>query len=265
VKDQKSSFVKTESDNFIINQNKDNSRVFNLNNPFNESTTSYHHNSIGGYHAAKLLRYQELIDNQLSPELQRIITNLQSQRVHEFSNALNMLNTKYIIYNPKAEPIINQNTLGNAWFVSEVKTVKNANEEMDALNYFNPVTTAIVDKRFSETITDFTMNPSSTIVLNQKEYKPNHLTYNLTNINSTQLVVFSEIYYEKGWNAYIDGEIVPHFRANYVLRSMMVPVGTTKIEFKFEPSSYSTGETVAYVSSILLLLLLGFVSYKELK
>ncbi len=265
VKEEKSSFVKTKSDNFILIQNKDNSRVFNLNNPFNESTTSYHHNSIGGYHAAKLLRYQELIDNQLSPELQRIIMNLQSQKVHQFSNVLNMLNTKYIIYNPKLEPIINQNALGNAWFISEINTVDNANEEIESLNSFNPKTTAILDKRYSQNITDFTLNPDATIKLNQKQYQPNHLTYSLTNITSNQLVVFSEIYYEKGWNAYIDGKIVPHFRANYVLRSMMVPEGTTKIEFKFEPSSYSTGETVAYASSILLLLLLGFVSYKELK
>ena len=265
VKEQKSSFVKTKSDNFIINLNKDHSRVFNLNNPFNESTTSYYHNSIGGYHAAKLLRYQELIDNHLSPELQRIITNLQSQKVHQFSNVLNMLNTKYIIYNPKVEPIINQNALGNAWFVSEIYTVDNANKEIESLNSFNPKTTAILDKRFSQNITDFTLNPDATIKLNQKQYQPNHLIYNLTNITSNHLVVFSEIYYEKGWNAYIDGKIVPHFRANYVLRSMMVPEGTTKIEFKFEPSSYSTGETVAYASSILLLLLLGLVSYKELK
>jgi len=262
---KKSEFDSSDADDFIINQNKDHSRVFNLNNPFNESTTSYHHNSIGGYHAAKLLRYQELIDYQLSPELQRIITNLQNQRVHEFSNVLNMLNTKYIIYNPKLEPIINQNTLGNAWFVSEINTVDNANEEIESLNSFNPKTTAILDKRFSQNITDFTLNPDATIKLNQKQSQPNHLIYNLSNVTSTQLVVFSEIYYEKGWNAYIDGEIVPHFRANYVLRSMMVPKGTTKIEFKFEPSSYSTGETVAYASSILLLLLLGFVSYKELK
>ena len=159
------------------------------------------------------------------------------------------------------------NPLGNAWFVSDIQLVENANKEIEALalDSFNLITTAIIDKRFSENIKDFTFNPSATIVLNQKEYKPNHLTYNLTNITSNQLVVFSEIYYEKGWNAYIDGEIIPHFRVNYVLRSMMVPEGTTKIEFKFEPSSYSTGETVAYASSILLLLLLGFVSYKELK
>ena len=265
VRKSRSSFVKTEADKSILSQNKDHSRVFNLNNPFNESATSYHHNSIGGYHAAKLLRYQELIDNQLSPQRQRIITDLQSQRVNEFSNVLNMLNTKYIIYNPNTEPIINQNALGNAWFVSEVKVVKNANEELDALNYFNPATIAIVDERFSENITNFTFNPDATIKLNHTEYQPNYLTYSLKNITSNQLVVFSEIFYEKGWNSYINGEISTHFRSNYVLRSMIVPEGTTKIEFKFEPSSYSTGETVAYASSILLLLLLGFVSYKELK
>ena len=158
------------------------------------------------------------------------------------------------------------NPLGNAWFVSEVNMVENANEEMDALNSFNPETTAIVDKRFSDQITDYSFSPDSAIIeLNQKEYKPNHLTYVLKNVTSDQLAVFSEIYYEKGWNAYIEGNLVPHFRANYVLRAMMVPNGTTKIEFKFEPTSYSTGESVAYASSILLLLLLGFVSYKELK
>ena len=115
------------------------------------------------------------------------------------------------------------------------------------------------------TISKFNKNESSTIILDQKSYKPNHLTYDLTNVTSDQLSVFSEIYYEKGWNAYIDSKIVPHFRANYVLRAMMVPAGTIKIEFKFEPTSYSTGESVAYASSIILLLLLGFVSNKELK
>ena len=260
-----SSFIPTKADKKILKNNKNNSRVFNLNNPFNESATSYHHNSIGGYHAAKLLRYQELIDNQISTELQKIITDLNIQRVHEFSNVLNMLNTKYIIYNPKADPIINQDALGNAWFVSEVHMVEDANQEMDSLNSFNPKTTAIVDDRFTEKIKNFTLDSLATIELNQTIYKPNHLTYNIENVTSDQLAVFSEIYYEKGWNAYIDDKIVPHFRANYVLRAMMVPAGTTKIEFKFEPTSYSTGESIAYASSIILLLLLGFVSYKELK
>ena len=157
------------------------------------------------------------------------------------------------------------NPLGNAWFVSDIQLVEDANEEIDALDSFNPATTAIVDKRFSALIKDFTKNESSSIKLDLKSYEPNHLTYNLSNIDSDQLVVFSYIYYEKGWNAYINNEIAPHFRSNYVLRSMMVPKGTSKIEFKFEPSVYKVGETIAYTSSIVLLLLLGFVSYREFK
>jgi len=253
VKETKSSFIPSQADRTILKKNATKSRVFNYNNPFNESKTSFFHNSIGGYHAAKLLRYQELIDNQLSQNNVLV---------------LSMLNCGWII-TPQGEAVESKlagiNPLGDAWFVSDIQLVEDANKEMDALNSFNPATTAIVDKRFSESITDFTLDVSATINLNQKDYKPNHLTYNLTNITSTQLSVFSEIYYEKGWNAYINGEIVPHFRVNYVLRAMMVPAGTTKIEFKFEPTSYSTGENIAYASSIFLLLLIGFVSYKELK
>jgi type III secretory pathway component EscS len=253
VKDNNTTFRPTSADKEILNKNTNQSRVFNYNNPFNESRTSYFHNSIGGYHAAKLLRYQELIDNHLT---------------QNNTSVLSMLNCGWVI-TPQGEAVESKltgiNPLGNAWFVTEVKMVENANEELDALNGFNPSTTAIVDKRFSDKLTSFTKDESSTINLDMKSYKPNHLTYNLTNINSDQLAVFSEIYYDKGWNAYIDGEKVPYFRSNYVLRSMIIPKGTTKVEFKFNPSSYSTGENVAYASSILLLLLLGFVSYKELK
>jgi len=253
VKDNNTTFRPTSADKEILNKNTNQSRVFNYNNPFNESRTSYFHNSIGGYHAAKLLRYQELIDNHLT---------------QNNTSVLSMLNCGWVI-TPQGEAVESRltgiNPLGNAWFVTEVKMVENANEELDALNGFNPSTTVIVDKRFSDKLTSFTKDESSTIKLDMKSYKPNHLTYNLTNINSDQLAVFSEIYYDKGWNAYIDGEKVPYFRSNYVLRSMIIPKGTTKVEFKFNPSSYSTGENVAYASSILLLLLLGFVSYKELK
>ncbi|MBT5858464.1 MAG: YfhO family protein, partial [Flavobacteriales bacterium] len=253
VKDNNTTFRPTSADKEILDKNTNQSRVFNYNNPFNESRTSYFHNSIGGYHAAKLLRYQELIDNHLT---------------QNNTSVLSMLNCGWVI-TPQGEAVESNltgiNPLGNAWFVTEVKMVENANEELDALNGFNPSTTVIVDKRFSDKLTSFTKDESSTIKLDMKSYKPNHLTYNLTNINSDQLAVFSEIYYDKGWNAYIDGEKVPYFRSNYVLRSMIIPKGTTKVEFKFNPSSYSTGENVAYASSILLLLLLGFVSYKELK
>ena len=227
--------------------------MFNYNNPFNESKTSYFHNSIGGYHAAKLLRYQELIDNHLTKG------NV---------SVLSMLNCGWVI-TPQGKAIQSSsqgiNPLGHAWFVSDKKIVENANDEIEALSSFDPSNTVIIDKRYLDKIKDFINDESAIINLDLKSYKPNHLIYNLKNVSSDQLAVFSEIYYKNGWNAYIDGTIVPHFRANYVLRAMMVPKGTTKIEFKFEPSSYSTGERIAYASSIFLLLLLGFVSYRELK
>ena len=253
VKERNVSIKPTPADRTILKNNKNQSRVFNYNNPFNESKTSYFHNSIGGYHAAKLLRYQELIDNHLTKG------NV---------SVLSMLNCGWII-TPQGKAIQSAsqgiNPLGHAWFVSENKIVENANDEIEALSSFNPSNTVIIDKRYSDKIKGFTKDESATITLDLRSYQPNHLTYNLKNISSDQLAVFSEIYYKNGWNSYIDGKIVPHFRANYVLRAMMVPKGTTKIEFKFEPSSYSTGESIAYASSIFLLLLLGFVSYRELK
>lgn len=253
VKERNVSIRPSQADRTILKNNKNQSRVFNYNNPFNESKTSYFHNSIGGYHAAKLLRYQELIDNHLTKG------NV---------SVLSMLNCGWII-TPQGKAIQSSsqgiNPLGHAWFVSDKKIVENANDEIEALSSFDPSNIVIIDKRYSDKIKDFINDESAIINLDLKSYKPNHLIYNLKNVSSNQLAVFSEIYYKNGWNAYIDGKIVPHFRANYVLRAMMVPKGTTKIEFKFEPSSYSTGESVAYASSIFLLLLLGFVSYRELK
>ena len=263
---------KTPADDFILKNNPNKSRVLDHSvNPFASSRASFFHNSIGGYSAAKIKRYQELYDICIRPTRDTIENG--KKRTYPLpspnkNKVLSMLNCGWVI-NQNQEAVMSRykgiNPLGNAWFVSKVNIVENANQEIESFNSLNPANTAIVDKRFSENVMEFILDSSSTIKLNQKEYKPNHLIYNLTNITSKQLAVFSEIYYEKGWNAYIDGEIVPHFRANYVLRAMMVPAGTSKIEFKFEPTSYSTGETVAYASSILLLLLLGFVSYKELK
>ena len=253
VKERNVSIRPSQADRTILKNNKNQSRVFNYNNPFNESKTSYFHNSIGGYHAAKLLRYQELIDNHLTKG------NV---------SVLSMLNCGWVI-TPQGKAIQSSsqgiNPLGHAWFVSDKKIVENANDEIEALSSFDPSNTVIIDKRYLDKIKDFINDESAIINLDLKSYKPNHLIYNLKNVSSDQLAVFSEIYYKNGWNAYIEGTIVPHFRANYVLRAMMVPKGTTKIEFKFEPSSYSTGERIAYASSIFLLLLLGFVSYRELK
>ena len=136
---------------------------------------------------------------------------------------------------------------------------------MECLDSFNPATTSIIDKRFDNYISQFKLDPTSSIRLIQEKYKPNHLVYETKNINSDQLAVFSEIYYDKGWNAYIDGKKAPYFRSNYVLRAMMIPSGTEKVEFKFEPETYQIGERVSLTSSVILLLLLGFVSFKELR
>ena len=121
--------------------------------------------------------------------------------------------------------------------------VEDANEELDALNSFDPENTVIIDKRYSGELKEFIKDSSATINLDLKSYKPNHLTYNLTNVVSDQLAVFSEIYYEKGWNAYIDNKIVPHFRANYVLRSMMVPAGKLiRLSLSLSPLCISLGK-----------------------
>ena len=174
---------------------------------------------------------------------------------------LNMLNAKYFI-TPKGQAQQNPGALGNAWFVNKIDIVANADAEIIALDGFNPANTAIVDARFSEQMIIGLNNNDASIYLT--EYKPNYLKYNST-ITKEGIAIFSEIYYDKGWNAYVNGELKPHFRANYVLRGMKIPTGNNIVEFKFEPDAYHVSEQIALASSILLLLLLAFVSIKELK
>jgi hypothetical protein len=171
------------------------------------------------------------------------------------------LNTKYFI-TPKGQVQQNPAALGNAWFVNEIKSVPNADAEIAALNGFNPANRAIVDVRFSEQMMDGLDNTGASITLT--EYKPNYLKYNASSAKQG-IVIFSEIYYDKGWNAYVDGELNPHFRANYVLRGMQIPAGNHVVEFKFEPAVYHVSERIALASSVVLLLLFAFVSVKELK
>lgn len=260
-KKQREQYQPTQADMFILQDKDPNYRVFNVSgnppNPFNEAFTSYFHKSIGGYHPAKLRRYQELIENQIS---------------HNNMNVLNMLNTKYFIVSSKeGQPVPRQNpdAAGNAWFVKEIKMVNNADEEMDALTYFNPKDTAIVDKRFAEYLKGLNLqsaisNSQSAIQLT--EYQPNHLTYQ-SKSSSEQLAVFSEIYYNsgKGWQATIDGKEIEHIRVNYVLRAMRIPAGEHKIEFRFYPKTFYTGEKISLAGSIILLLGIFFVGYKEMK
>jgi hypothetical protein len=237
-------------------------RVLNLAaNTFNEAGTSYFHQSLGGYHGAKLKRYQEMIEFYLSGDINSIITTLQTTPTDSAINqtlseqgTLNMLNARYIIYNPSAPPLQNKHALGNAWFVGEMKMAKNADEEIMQTGKIDPAKTALINETFKEDISGF--NPSKaegTIKLTS--YKANELVYE-SNSTAEQLAVFSEIWYPAGWKATIDGKDASHFRANYVLRAMRIPAGKHTIQFRFEPSVYHTGETISLASSVLLILLL---------
>lgn len=239
----------SEADLMILKDSDPNFRVYNLTvSPFQDASTSYFHKSIGGYHGAKLRRYQELFDHHISKNNEAV---------------LDMLNTKYYIYpdqNKRPTLQINMNALGHAWFVKEFKLVDNADQEIDALTGFDPATTAIVDKRFAENLNNFSPKPDSNAVIELTKYLPNKLDYSY-NAATDQLAVFSEIYYDKGWKAFIDGKPVPHFRVNYVLRAMVVPAGKHQIEFRFEPSVFYTGEKISFAGSLLLILaLLGFAA-----
>ena len=240
------SFQPSAADQAIL-QDKDLSyRVLNVENPFNEAQTSYYHKSIGGYHGAKLRRYQDVIERQISNNNQQV---------------LNMLNMRYLITGNAQQPVQrNPGALGNAWFVSQVKPVQSADQEMAALNTLNPATEAVVDVTKFPAQKAASFNPAgSSIALT--DYAPDHLTYR-GNAARPGLVVFSEIYYADGWQAYLNGQAVPHIRANYVLRALPVPAGPLTIEFKFEPRAYAVGNAVSLASSVaLLLVLLAAVAY----
>jgi uncharacterized membrane protein YfhO len=166
-----------------------------------------------------------------------------------------MLNTKYIIADPAQAPIRNIFAYGNAWFVDNYIIAENADEEIDLLNKYNLKQSAVVDKRFEQQLTGYQFGIDSTANIKLTHYKPNELKYKF-NSGKNQLAVFSEIYYEKGWNAYVDEKLTPHFRTDYVLRAMIIPAGKHEIVFKFEPKVYSIGESISLISSLLLIILL---------
>ena len=252
--------------NLYILQDTTHFRVLNLSvSTFNDASTSYFHKSIGGYHGAKIKRYQELIEFSLSRDINHIIQTANSVPIEEiqtsFDNtpALNMLNAKYVIYHPDAYPIDNESAMGNAWFVENPLFVEDANEEIMAINNADLSSQAIIDKRFSPLVTksSYPYYSGDTIML--RSYRSNELVYS-AQCSDEKLAVFSEIYYPAGWKSYIDGVEVPHFRANYVLRAMVVPAGNHEIIFKFEPASYYLGNRIAYASSsIFILLVIGHI------
>ena len=259
-------FVKTQADEIILRDTAPDYRVLNFvgfpGNTFNENNTAYWHKSVGGYHAAKLRRYQEMIDHHIMPEMQDTYQTvaaaggrMDSVDASKF-RVLNMLNTKYFIF-PAGEkgqpvPVENPYAYGNAWFVDKVQYVNNANEEIDALNDIRPTETAVVDVRFKEQlkgVTEGYKDSLSTIRLT--DYEPNRLVYKVSTPKDG-VVVFSEVYYP-GWQATIDGQPVDIARADYILRAMNVPAGEHTIEMWFNPQSIHVTESIAYVALALLL------------
>lgn len=269
VKEKRSkAFVKTKADKAILEDKDLSYRVLTLNNPFNDTDVSYYHKSIGGYNAAKLRRYQELIDLDIAPEMQKIVTSLrnvttlnEAEAIFTTTPILNMLNMRYLIYNKDAEPIQNPHAYGNVWFVEEVKMVKDADEEMSTLQTIDPKHTALVDVRFKEMVGESSALTDSTATAELLSYKPDELKYT-TQSAKDGVLLFSEVYYQPGWKAFLDGKEVEHFRANWILRGMKVPAGKHEIRFEFYPSTYWSLRWVGFITSILLLLsAAGYAGY----
>ncbi|HEX2920284.1 MAG TPA: YfhO family protein [Bacteroidales bacterium] len=260
-------FTPTLADEYILKDPSIN-RVLNLSvSTFNDnSPTSYFHHSIGGYHGVKMKRYQELIDSALTNDMMIMSVaakNAESiedlQKVFDKTKALNMLNGKYVIIDPNVPPLVNEYALGNAWFASRPVIVENANEEISLINKIEPANEVIIDKTFTNNIKQEQYPESQGDTIYLESYEPNELKYKYSS-DGERIAVFSEIYYPKGWKAFIDGKEADHFRADYVLRAMLVPAGDHEIRFSFEPASYYIGNKISLASSLLLLLAMaGYV------
>ena len=267
--------AKTNTDEFILQDTSDhrNYRVLNLaSNTFNENETSYYHKSIGGYHAAKLRRYQDLIDVYLTKEMQDMmpaIANAAGDMTKVNGDSifpvLNMLNMRYAIMplqGGETVPVKNPYAYGNAWFVDEVKYVENANQEMDALGKLSLRHQAVADQKFKEQLGEAKVQDDTSVVT-LTAYEPNHLTYNVQS-GKGGVVVFSEIYYP-GWTATVDGRPAELGRVDYVLRAMQVAPGTHQVELMFYPKSINTTETIAYLAYAVLLIVILLIAYFEWK
>jgi hypothetical protein len=239
-------FSPSQADAAILQDKDPHYRVYNLApDRFNESKTSYYHRSIGGYHAAKLRIYQDLIETQLSKNPLNIAV-------------LNMLDTKYFLIPDQQGSVTinvqkNDSALGAAWFVKQIQTVNGPVEEIKALDNFDPAQTAFIDKAQNANIPPLSFDSSAKISL--AKYTNDEIEY-VSDTKTDQFAVFSEIYYSAGWNAYVDGKKTPHYKVNYLLRGMAVPAGHHTIVFKFEPTSYKTGYTMATIGNILLYIFL---------
>ena len=267
---------KSQTDELILRDKALDYRVLNLaSNTFNENETSYYHKSIGGYHAAKLRRYQEMIEQYISPEMQRLMNavaeaggDMTQVKGDSICPVINMLNTRYFVFplqGGQTVPIQNPYALGNAWFVDKISYAKNANEEILKVGQIDLRHEAVADEKFQAQLGDaVTQDTTSTVDI--KSYEPNQLTYEV-NSGKGGVVVFSEVYYP-GWTATIDGEPAELGRVNYILRALNVKPGKHEVVLSFFPKSVDTTETIAYTAyAILILVLAGaaFMAYRRKK
>ena len=258
------------ADNYIL-QDKTHYRVLDATvNVFNDASPSYFHKHIGGYHAAKLRRYQELINMRIEKEMGQLFgafgratTSDVIAHTLDSLGVLNMLNMKYVIYNKDSAPLVNPYANGNAWFVHNIRLANDANEEMALLGVINTKNDLVVDKTYSSLL-PAKLTVDSTARIAMTKYEPNSVVYSFSSVTD-QMAVFSEIYYKDGWNAYVKGENVPYVRANYLLRAMPLKAGVYDVEFRFEPASYKFGNQIAMLSSILFVLCVLAFAYWQWK
>ena len=267
-------YDKRPVDELILQDTDPNYRVLDLAvNTFNDSHTSYHHKTIGGYSAVKLQRYQDMIEHCITPEMQVLAQEINaaasaSQNIDSISAAigyhktLSMLNTRYIIVSPNAPPLVNHHQLGNAWFIEKAITAENPNEEMALTKEIDPSKMAVLDsKSMDKYLAQATYPQAATMgKIELTHYAPNRLKYKSSS-DYAGLALFSEVYYPAGWKATIDGKEAPILRANYILRGLVIEEGEHEIEFVFDPQSFKLGENISTICSLILLLGLLFIAF----
>ena len=250
-------FTASAADQYILEDNTLDFRVADITKDmFNDASTCYFHKSLGGYCGAKLRRYQDVITQYLNGELNQLrgaqsapalLQTLAQQKV------LNMMNTKYVIYKPNAQPFENPFAMGNAWAVNNIRWVDTPNEEIDAISDTDLEHTAIINKEFEQQVGSYQLTDSIRGQITLTDYLPNKLSYNFK-ASEDQLVVFSEIWTERGWKMYVDGQEQPLLRANYLLRAALIPSGEHEIVMEYAPKAYSTGNAVSLASSLIMIL-----------
>ena len=267
-------FTASVADQYILNDNDLDFRVADITKDmFNDASTCYFHKSLGGYSGAKLRRYQDVITQYLGTELNQLRTAKTTQEMEQLLKeqpVINMLNTKYVIYNPNGQPFPNSNALGNAWVVNDIRWVDTPNEEIDAIKTTDLAHTAILNKEFEQQIGSYRLTDSIMPQVWLEDYQPNRLRYRFSSalrqaqgpVPANYLVVFSEIWTSKGWTMYVDGKEQPLLRSNYILRSAFIPSGEHEIVMEYAPKAYTIGNKVSFASSLILILgLLGALIY----